>query len=132
METFLEQTRANKLQKVLDDFAQARKNNPRSRNQITSKQAVTGRELLLMHLSHVKRPQVSTCKKAPQSEVKKNPKAPPKPSLSQTKASKGSSIKRSKKQAPVEPVDVDSGSVVVDAEEDSVSEVESGSGPECK
>lgn len=77
VDTFLEQTRADSLQKTLDDFAQARKNNPRSRNQITSAQAITGKELLLLDLSHVKQP--NSKRRTQQSRSKKAPAALQKP-----------------------------------------------------
>lgn len=117
VDTFLEKTRADKLQQVLNDFAQAGKNNPRSRNQITSKQAVTGRELIQMDLSHVKQPT-----KPKRTTVKPRPKtAPRSPKASQSKKSTLTITKGKGKQKAVvlEVVDEGSEEVAFEAVDDS-------------
>lgn len=126
VDTLLAQTRADTLQKVLDNFAEARKNNPRSRNQITSGQAVTGRELLLMDLSHIKPPKPK--RKPQQSQNKKAPAPLKKPAKGKARAIKAPPGKGRKKAAVVEVLDEDIGPVALEVVDDSVSEADTTSG----
>lgn len=132
VETFLERSRADSLQKILNDSATARKNNPRSRNQITSQQAITGRELLLMDLTYVK-PAASTKKpraarskptSAVSKTVSKAAKTAPRNKGSKAKPSSSTRVK----QTPV-VVDLEGGSAASasEQEEDNRSEASSSS-----
>src|SRR5690606_22981010 len=102
----LEKNRADKLQKVLTNSAEARKNNLGSRNQITSSQAVTGRELLLMDLRHSK--QANTTKKPHRPGTRKAPAQPKSASKTKLKAAGHLSTSKTRKTQVVVDLEVDS------------------------